>query len=733
MLIHNQITVIIIIGRERDQETKTFTCADKTMILGILTLTLGLTELTQPVSGEQNSPVFTTKWNGLTKIQGAYLITPIEFKTLKQICKQMPKHINLGSQAVSILNKSQYELGENSFIRKISFLLLHMESTFENILNYVEKLSLCNWDYISRMRGEYRVFKNKLDQSWIQLRKQKQLEVATKLQQARPIMKPREFPAIIGGLGIGLLGGVMLGSIFGSNANDNAEKIETLNRNINKINKKVLITNERLDVLSNNVTTAISEIKTILDKMQTFTTSAEIRKIVEWQLNQVIDAAITAQNIFRLGETSITMLRAGILNLDLIELETFKKVIQEGTKVFPDLEFPIGKISKENLPDIVKIIRIENIGGNKFVAVIPLVKQIGFDTYELIPLPVRVHHKMIMIAETKNTVLRNDQHYIITDKEDLVRLSNTTLMLNKINPLWDRSRKSCESEAVAKNVTGMMELCHFKKLNTNNNIFLAKTQNNRIIFLEEKTMVTLNCPDGKIKSALVGLHMIPPKCDVETEQVTWPAEQTEKVELKSLLDENEPFDITEIPILSLNDTLNVHKTIKTLIKELPSEREAFTFEFKDFSLEEVQSYTIIGYGIHSIVIIINSILIGILYLLRGKKYVRKFDSISGLNLRESIRNKVSRDSLRATEQWRRMRASLRKGKNKLRKTRDSLRELRKPRDMEEGSKTVGTNTPIQNNEYKVDFGNYVEQNYGPNHNEYTRRDWKPTAPPLPSY
>jgi hypothetical protein len=83
------------------------------------------------------------------------------------------------------------------------------------------------------------------------------------------------------------------------------------------------------------------------------------------------------------------------------------------------------------------------------------------------------------------------------------------------------------------------------------------------------------------------------------------------------------FDSTHLPIINLNDTNQVHSSIKTLIAELPSTDDPFTFDFKehDLTLEQVQSYTIIAYGVLTAMVIINSIILGVMIIFKCRKLI----------------------------------------------------------------------------------------------------------------
>ena len=152
--------------------------------------------------------------------------------------------------------------------------------------------------------------------------------------------RPRQTQNFIGtllGIRIGAVGGGMVGSLFGS---DNLEQINTINENLKTVNKKVKITNKRLDVLTQNVANAMKDIKVILDRIQKMTSDGEKRQNIIWNLEQIVDVVSHTELLFKLGETSMTLLRKGFLNLDLVEVGTVQKILEKGIEAFPDLESP---------------------------------------------------------------------------------------------------------------------------------------------------------------------------------------------------------------------------------------------------------------------------------------------------------------------------------------------------------------------------------------------------------
>ena len=85
------------------------------------------------------------------------------------------------------------------------------------------------------------------------------------LKQARPIVPQRQarHPTLLG-LGLGFISSLFLTQFFGSS---NMQLVQKLNNDIIRQNKLLKLTNQRIGILAKTVSTQISTIKTILDKI----------------------------------------------------------------------------------------------------------------------------------------------------------------------------------------------------------------------------------------------------------------------------------------------------------------------------------------------------------------------------------------------------------------------------------------------------------------------------------
>ena len=169
----------------------------------------------------------------------------------------------------------------------------------------------------------------------------------TELESTRPSpqIKSQHFiVATLVGLGVAFGAGALTTSLVGSFAgNNNQQDIKTLNDNIKKINTKLTITNERITILSENVTKSIiSDIKLILDKMDRVQETGDLYSLMLWNLDQLIQVSSQTYQSFKLGKVIVTMLEAGIINPDLIDITSLKRIIQDarGSDDFQRIRVP---------------------------------------------------------------------------------------------------------------------------------------------------------------------------------------------------------------------------------------------------------------------------------------------------------------------------------------------------------------------------------------------------------
>lgn len=531
-----------------------------------------LSETTNSEASNSSNPVTIIEWPGTTTITGACLVARINLQFINALCNNFATNLKVALQATKVLSESKLERSNKNQVQRFTYVCLKLENSFDNTIKYVDSLVLCSNETMIEVWDNYNAVKRQLNDVWSKLKLWEnrgktyfpeptwESNIPTlidTLETTRPIDKApsQHFLGTIIALGVAFGAGALTTSLVGTlSKEDNEKQIKALNDNIHKVNKKIQITNERIDVLSENVTNAVNDIKIILDKIVKLHKKTHIYEVMIWNIEQLIETSIDTYHSFRLGEIIITMLESGILNADLIEITTFKNIITEGLTFFTNLKFPV-EISKHTLPDIIKILEIRKIGHNNFIMVIPLVNKDLYKTYSLIPHPVNVESKTLVIAELDNVILVSKDNYIITAAENVHSFTKEAHMIQRIEPINALHRSTCEWESYNQNLTAMLVLCNYKKVGLTNGIYMTETRYYRIIYLTEKTQVELDCPDGRIRDTLEGLHKIPIQCDVNTDQVYWPSRQTMKIDMHELLT-NIPnnFDATQLPITHLNNT-----------------------------------------------------------------------------------------------------------------------------------------------------------------------------------
>lgn len=602
----------------------------------------------------QVSTLTTYHWEGRAKHVSASLIVPLRLTFISSLCSQLTGNLKVTTQTLrtllefKVLGKFKNDL---SFKRQLSSMMLNIEHAYVDVLNHVGNTLLCEESELKAITEQYIDVKEKLDRVWTTIRagsENNNLAAVLSFLDERPVAhtstkKPALFLGPILGLAAGLITGGILGSIF---KQDNSQAINAINKNLATLDQQVKFTNRRIDVLAQNVTDRLTDIKIILANMHSLQGDAEMKAITLWNFEQLKQTAIGSLLILKITENSLTLLRSGTLNTDLIDLATLQAAISEGLKFFADLEFPIPQVSRETLGDILSLIDIQYLGPKHYVAILPLTSKVTYKISTLVPHPVQVNAENLMIAEMKELLLYNSHSYIITGSSNLHSINPHTHILKRLEPIWDRNQMTCEWAGFTNNITSLLTLCNFNKLGTTSGIFTSTTPRHRLLYLAEVTQVELNCPDGKVRDKLKGAHLFPTECDLSTDYLKWPAQRAHKIDVTSLIatpNKSKAFDITHLPpfTFSQNETHTLHDSIKTLIDNLPSDRP-LTFSFKDYdlSLEEVTSYNVITSGVLTIFVITNTVLIIILYLTKVRRHLINADNRTHVPIKDQIKNKL---------------------------------------------------------------------------------------------
>jgi len=634
------------------------------------------------------APATIIQWQGRTHIAGVYLASRVHVTYLNVTCTKLKHDLQVAAQVADLLTQTNLRGVNVHQAKRYGYLFLKLEESYQITLDYVTALLFCSGRGGELWQG-FAQFKSKSSLVWQLLKRHgytknfptnnsqfpnrkrhntnnettnssQNESLITMLEKARPqgIRQPRS-PILIG-LGLGFLGSYLLGNIFG---NDNDDKINELNDNIHKNNKQIRVTNQRIDILAKNVSDSVDTIKTILDKMVELKQDSNIHYAIEWNIDQLLESITTIRDTFKFGELTITLLNQGVINADLIDLKSFKKIIAEGLKAFPEMEFPL-ETTRYQLNHIIKILKIQRVGHLKFMMIIPLTKKNRYTISSLIPHPVKLDKHHLVLPTLRKIILIDNNTYITTDVENVYSISLTQHMLLNMEPIYKKRRQSCEYEAYKGNGNTMLEVCNYRKVGVTNDTFVVETDQHRLVHFSEKTRVSLDCPDKQVRDTLEGLHKVPLACDITTETVFWPAKQTLTIDIK--VEDIDELDSTSLPLININKTTKVGKSLKELIDKLPDKNESFTIDFAyyDLTLKEVQSYSVYAHSVTILILILNSILIG--YLLWKKLSLNRHRP-EGQSFFRSKFNKV-RDSLRSG------RAHLRDSRNKMR---SHSREIRR--------------------------------------------------------
>ena len=667
----------------------------------------------EPPANDKATPVSVDTWDGKIVIPGAFVLSRLNLKFINNSCTQLAEELRNAAQIAQVLAKTDLVGVTQNQVNRYGATLLNLEKKYLETLDYQKNLLLCSGRG-GELWSNFRETKRQFSKVWSLLKQGitqelpeiflvsmldnstnatiedsdnseiikhvinpnippapefltgpvEDTSLITLMESARPLLPQRQprGPALLGiGLSIGLLGSVLFSKFF-SSTTDN--QIESLNKDIQKQNKLLKLTNERVDILAKNVTDSFNAVKDVLDKLVTHQELQDVHFALLWNFEQLVTAVTNIQNNFRSAELTVTLLDKQILNPELLNLNSLNRTITEGIKSFPDLEFPV-EINRYNIPHIVKLLRIQRISHLKFIIIIPLVQKRTYDVYTLIPHPIKIDENSLVIPELKEILLKDEETYIITDRKNIYSLLKKKHILLTVEPIFKDSKMTCELAGFLKNVTSMLELCNYKKAGQSVDVYMYETEQQRLVYFFKQTRVTFDCPDKLIKDTFIGLHKLPLACNIITEDVSWPAKQTITVDS---LDSNNLFtsDTTKIPIAQLNTSSNVHESLRKLISKINT-NDSYTIDFKEYgySLEQVTTYSVFAQFFIIPLVIINSFIIA-LYIIRHI-----------MNKKEDIQLSLSRMSSfndKFHDKFHDIRDSIRSKRNK---TRESLRQKRR--------------------------------------------------------
>jgi len=683
------------------------------------------------VNPEDQESIYATlvPWNGTCSIPGAYIMTRLNLKDFEIKCKVMVNEISTAFQVINILAKVKLMELDETYIQRIGYLLLTIESKFNNIIKYVDALHVCYDSTMDLIHTEFHKFQIELDTMWQLLKRHKppnrsllmtlltdanitlpgnvtnstsfiprrspiSVSLLNTLEQARPKPPPKQF-IVAAGLLAAFTGGALISQLIAGD--DNSEAIDMINTNLRKQNNNIQLTNERIDILTANVTEAFDKVQTVLQQINTYSRTRDKTSALLFNLDQLIERSDIQLLEFKSQLVNIALLKKGIINPDNIDITSVEKIMSEGLNKFPTLYFPL-EIIKENLYDIVGMMKVSTLYENSFLITLPLFKRDIFVIFSLIAHPVKLSDESdeLVLPEMERLLLINnvDETYITTTEKNIVNIRDQHYTLQHIRPIQKQYPiNTCEMAGYVQNISLILASCQYKKLSSPNGFYFYETKQVRLAYFAKPTRVSLVCPDHKIKDNLVGMHRVPPNCELGTETITWPARQVHEVSIADLTTVSlKPLDPIKLPIIDINDTKGIHQSLKKIIDDIVPSGNQFTIDFEalDLDMEEVQSISVIAYGTLSVIVMINSVLLGLIGVNKLRKIIknkRNLKELTTFSPRDSFRR--ARDSIKARQ------ARVKDRLNALtppRSPREWARKLKTRLDKFDNKQDVGTST-----------------------------------------
>ena len=268
----------------------------------------------------------------------------------------------------------------------------------------------------------------------------------------------------------------------------------------------------------------IKDIKSISTSNQKVNRESETKYTITFNNEQLKQAATDTLTLLKITDNALTLLRAGYINSDLLDLETLKHVISEGSKFFKHVEFPIKTSDKSKIHEITSLLEVKHVDNNNFIIIVPLVQKESFTVTSLIPHTVQLTTGTLMILSLPNDViLYNAENDLIMKSSDILTINNGTHIVKQVPPKYSIHQATCEQAGPTGNNSLIIALCNFNKVGVTNNIHFTDLKHHRVVYLSEKNDIQLNCPKEKIRDSLIGLYLIPLQCDYLTESVQWQA------------------------------------------------------------------------------------------------------------------------------------------------------------------------------------------------------------------
>ena len=114
-------------------------------------------------------------------------------------------------------------------------------------------------------------------------------------------------------------------------------------------------------MLSKSLTTSINQIRTILDNMVRLNNDHESKYSLTWNIEQIKGASTTILVLLKVADNTLTLQRPDYLNSNLLDLLTFKRVVEQERKFYSEIVYPFMHLSKKIFRTISERYRTYNI------------------------------------------------------------------------------------------------------------------------------------------------------------------------------------------------------------------------------------------------------------------------------------------------------------------------------------------------------------------------------------
>ena len=731
------------------------------LLIGVVVVTVKASPLDWSRWREKLEPAPATliPWQGSIFRPGAFVLARIQMNFINDSCSKFIKTMKTAVQVTRVLHDTALRGASHNQLARYGYILVRAEIELKDTLDYLTDLILCNGRDI--WTG-FKEFRNESSRVWTLLRargiNQRQAglndinnvtildnnstlltnfsssggntSILELFHKNRPQFGGNRQPkaVFLAGAGLGLLGGVLVSKIFGAN---NAEEIAKINRNINRNNKNIKLTNERIDILAKNISRSQELVKKILEKIVETNKQQDVHLALLWNYDQIITLNNELTHTFEMAEMTLTLLDNHILNPELIQLDSLKAIIEEGLKLFPNLVFPLT-INRYWLHTIAQIIRVEKLGGMKYVMIIPLTHDQRYDIFTLVPHPIKIDNKTLALPRVQSILLKDqDETYMRTEKDNIYSITNSKHIMLDTSPIYRQSMMTCEWAVFQKKTEDILRLCDFVKAGETGDTFVIDADKHRLIFLTRETEVKLNCPGNQIKTRLTGLHNVSMSCDITTDRVHWPAKKTASIDVDAT--DKISFDATELPIAELNRSSKIHTSLRELVNKLPKETDPYTidFDYYNLTMEQLHTYSIISQSTLTVIVLVNSVILGvIIYRYKYRSTTEGGRRTQEHRLRRSFRG--LRDSLKARRNQLH-REDFKRWGSSLRSRGSSLKGKIKKRFVEPTAPPVESRTPQEGGDVTVSTRELSASDASTNTPTQTQGASYPTLSALPRY